>query len=107
MYLIVIAWLYVVVLMAVAEATSTTGSVLGALITFALYGALPLSIVIYILGTPGRRRKIRAREVQERQMHERTVAAQAASQASAQPDAGSHAPGAAAGPATLPVREEA
>ena len=103
MYLVVIAWLYVVVLMAVAEATSTTGSVLGAVITFLLYGLLPLSIVIYILGTPGRRRKIHARE-----MLERTAAVQAAqaAQTSVQPDTGSHAPGAATDAAVPPVREE-
>lgn len=101
MYLVVIAWLYVVVLMAVAEATSTTGSVLGAAITFVLYGVLPLSIVIYILGTPGRRRKIHARE-----MHQRTVAADAAALASTEPDAGGHTPGAAAANPVAPVREE-
>ena len=66
MYLVVIAWLYVTVLMAVAEATSPTGSVLGAIVTFALYGLLPMSILVYILGTPGRKRKIHAREMQER-----------------------------------------
>ena len=52
MYLIAIAWVYVVLLMSLAEATSAQGTVLGALITFALYGALPLTIVLYILGTP-------------------------------------------------------
>jgi len=102
MYLVVMAWLYVVVLMAVAEATSTTGSVLGALITLVLYGLLPLSIVVYILGTPGRRRKIHAREMQER-----AAAAQAmTAPSSAEPDAGGHAPGAAAHGAVPPMREE-
>ena len=56
MYLIAIAWIYVVLMMAVAEALSTQGTVLGAVITFVLYGVLPLSILMYILGTPGRRR---------------------------------------------------
>ena len=54
MYLVAIAWMYVVLMMAVAEATSANGSVLGALVTFFLYGLLPLSIVMYLLGTPGR-----------------------------------------------------
>ena len=102
MYLVVIAWLYVTVLMAVAEATSPTGSVLGAIVTFALYGLLPLSILVYILGTPGRKRKIHAREMQER-----AAAAQAGASALAEPDAGGHAPSAAAGPAIPSVREEA
>mgnify|MGYP000172644165 CR=1 FL=1 len=56
MYLVVIAWLYVVVMMAVAEALSSQGTVLGAVFTFLLYGLLPLSIVVYILGTPARKR---------------------------------------------------
>lgn len=56
MYLIAIAWIYVVLMMAVAEALSTQGTLLGAVITFVLYGVLPLSILMYILGTPGRRR---------------------------------------------------
>ena len=42
MYLIVIAWTYVTLMMAVAEATSPLGTVLGAVITFALYGLLPV-----------------------------------------------------------------
>lgn len=56
MHIVTIAWVFVVVLMALAEATSPRGTVLGAIITLLLYGALPLSIVLYLLGTPGRRR---------------------------------------------------
>ena len=56
MYLIVIAWTYVTLMMAVAEATSPTGTLLGAIITFVLYGALPMGILVYILGTPSRKR---------------------------------------------------
>ena len=44
MYLVIIAWLYVVLMMALAEALSSQGSVLGAVFTFVLYGLLPLSI---------------------------------------------------------------
>ena len=66
MYLVVIAWLYVVLMAAVVEATSPMGTVLGAAITFVLYGLLPLSIVVYILGTPGRKRAIYARAMAER-----------------------------------------
>ena len=62
MYLVAIAWIYVVRMMAVAEALSRQGTVLGAVLTFVLYGVLPLSIVLYILGTPARRRALRARE---------------------------------------------
>lgn len=45
MYLVLIAWLYVTVMMAVAEATSAQGTLLGAGITFVLYGLLPIAIV--------------------------------------------------------------
>lgn len=50
MYLVAIAWFYVALLMAAAEATSTQGSLLGACITFVLYGLLPISIVLYVMG---------------------------------------------------------
>lgn len=62
MYLIAIAWMYVVLMMVLAEALSTQGTVLGAVITFVLYGLLPLGLVMYILGTPGRRRIRQAAE---------------------------------------------
>ncbi|WP_295379987.1 hypothetical protein [uncultured Pseudacidovorax sp.] len=65
LHLIVIAWLYVAVMMAVAEATNTNGSLLGAIVTFVLYGLLPMGIVGYILSTPARRRARRAREAAE------------------------------------------
>ena len=63
MYLIVIAWIYVVLMMSLAEAVSTQGTVLGAVFTFVLYGVMPLVIVIYIMGTPGRKRARRAAEL--------------------------------------------
>ncbi len=66
--LVVIAWLYVTVMMAVAEATAVNGTVLGAIVTFVLYGLLPVSIIIYVFSTPVRKRMRRAREEQaERQ----------------------------------------
>ena len=77
MYIVAIAWIFVVVLMSLVEATSTEGSVLGALITLLLYGALPLALVLYLLGTPARRRA-RARAAQ----------AEAESSSGADPDRG-------------------
>lgn len=84
MYLVAIAWMYVVLMMAVAEATSTQGTVLGALITFGLYGLLPLSIVMYLLGTPMRRKARLAREAQADAAAQAEAAEEAAP--SAQPD---------------------
>jgi membrane protein implicated in regulation of membrane protease activity len=62
MHIVALAWMFVVVLMSAAEAMSPQGGVLGALVTLVLYGVLPLSIVLYILGTPARKRALRARE---------------------------------------------
>lgn len=97
MYLIVIAWLYVTLLMALAEAFSTQGSVLGAIITFVFYGLLPMALVVYLMGTPLRRKAIRRQEDQARQ-----EAASRQQDSTLQPDAGGHAtalPEAAAVPA--------
>lgn len=93
MYIVPIAWLYVTVLMAVAEATNSNGTVLGAVITFLLYGLLPMGLVVYVMGTPARRRAIKAQEQAE------LAAAQASS---LQPDAGAES----ATDAVTPVRKE-
>ncbi len=77
MYLIVITWTYVTLMMAVAEATSAQGTVLGAIVTFALYGALPMSIVVYILRTPARKRAIREREAAAQAAYDAQRAAEA------------------------------
>ena len=92
MYLVVIAWLYVALMMAVAEATSPIGTVVGAFFTFVLYGAAPVALVVYVMDTPRRRRAIRARQAAER----------SAANASGEPDARREAP---ADP-VAPVRKE-
>ncbi|NWG73296.1 MAG: hypothetical protein HXY24_01570, partial [Rubrivivax sp.] len=56
MYLVPIAWMYVVVMVAIVEATSPQGTWLGALFTLLFYGLLPVAVVMYVLGTPARRR---------------------------------------------------
>ncbi|MDM0034042.1 hypothetical protein QTI33_18055 [Variovorax sp. J22P271] len=101
MHLVVIAWLYVALMMAVAEATNTTGTVLGAIVTFVLYGLLPVALVVYLMATPARRRALKAREAAEREAAVRAHA-QAARGDSGAPDAGREA---AAG-AVAPVREK-
>ena len=88
MYLVVIAWMYVVLMMAVAEAMNANGTVLGAIVTFFLYGLMPLALVVYLMGTPQRRRRIKAREAEQ---HAAVLAA--AQIGSAQPDTGGHATG--------------
>jgi hypothetical protein len=92
MYLVALAWIYVALMMAAAEATSPNGTVVGAVFTFLGYGALPVVLVLYIGLAPARRRTRRAREAHE--------AAKAAS--AAQPDGGGHA----SGDAVAPERKE-
>lgn len=87
MYLLAIGWLYVALMMSLAEGTSSQGSWLGAFFTFVLYGLLPVAILLYILGSPARRRARLRAEMAERAEHE--AASSAAT--SAQPDDGSHA----------------
>jgi predicted membrane channel-forming protein YqfA (hemolysin III family) len=62
MHIVALGWMFVVVLMSAAEATSSQGSVLGALVTFVLYGLLPVGIVVYVMNTPHRRRARRRAE---------------------------------------------
>jgi hypothetical protein len=83
MYLVVIAWVYVAVMMAVVEATSPQGTLLGAFFTLLLYGALPVSLILYFI----QRRRPRP-------------------SSGGAPDAGSQAPAAAEPAAVAPVRKE-
>jgi hypothetical protein len=92
MYIVPIAWLYVTLMMSVAEATNTTGTVLGAVITFVLYGLLPVGLILYFMGSPARKRAIQAKERAE-------YAKQAAS---LQPDASGQPPS----DPLAPVRKE-
>ena len=92
MYLLALGWTYVVVLMALAEGAAPGGSWLGASFTFLLYGALPLGIALYLLGTPVRRRARRRAE----------LASAGVGVAGAEPDGGGHP----AGDPVAPVGEE-
>ena len=71
---------------AVVEATSSGGTLLGAAFTLLLYGVLPLAIVGYLFFSPARRRARRAAEASAR----------------LDPDEGGHA----AGDAVAPERKE-
>ena len=90
MLLVAIAWLYVVLMVAIVEATSPQGTLLGAFFTLLLYGVLPLGIVGYLFFSPARRRARRAAEA-------RSVAAPGLD-----PDRGRHP----AGDVVTPEREE-
>ena len=88
MLLVTVAWLYVAVMMAVVEATSPQGTLLGAVIGFIGYGVLPLSLVLYVMATPMRKRARARREAQASAL---------------EPDGRGHA----AGDTVAPEREEA
>ncbi|MDB5742034.1 MAG: hypothetical protein JWR68_349 [Polaromonas sp.] len=94
MYLIVIAWMYVVLMMSIAEATNTTGTVLGALMTFLLYGLGPVTLVIYLMRAPARNKAIKKRNAEALAQHiALTVQHAPLGTPSVEPDAGGHAPG--------------
>jgi hypothetical protein len=90
MVLVAIAWLYVVLMVAVVEATSPQGTLLGAFFTLLFYGLLPLAIVGYLFFSPARRRRRRVAETE------------ASGATAIDPDQGGHAPG----DTVAPVREE-
>jgi membrane protein CcdC involved in cytochrome C biogenesis len=62
MWIVAVAWMYVAVMMAVAQATSPDGSLGGAFGILVFYGVLPVSLVMYVLFTPHRKRARKARE---------------------------------------------
>lgn len=64
MWIVAIAWIYVALMMALAEATNPQGSYLGAIVTFVFYGVAPTALVMYLLGAPGRRRARRQAEAE-------------------------------------------
>ncbi len=58
MYVIAIGWLYVTLLMAATETSITAG-----VLTFLFYGLAPLALLLWLMGTPQRRRNRLSREV--------------------------------------------
>ncbi len=98
MYLIPIAWLYVAIMMALAEATNPQGTLLGAFFTLLLYGLLPLGILMYVLGGPARKRAKKESEAQA-QTHTHSPSA-------AQPNEGAEAAAGTETSGIAPVREK-
>lgn len=54
MYIVAIAWIYVTLLMAATETTLVAG-----VATFLVYGLAPLALLLWLTGTPLRRRRLR------------------------------------------------
>lgn len=103
MWIVAIAWLYVTLMMALAEATNPQGSVLGAVITFVFYGLAPLALVLYLMGAPARRKALRAAEAHA-QAH--ALATQTPPDAGAPDSAQANAGSLPAGDAITPERKE-
>jgi small-conductance mechanosensitive channel len=73
MYIVAIAWLYVVLMMSITERSIVAG-----IMTFLFYGLLPCALLIWVVGTPSRRRLKVAREAARAAAgaHEASVAEQ-------------------------------
>lgn len=51
MYIVAIAWLYVTLMMAITEPSFVAG-----VLTFVFYGLLPCALLLWLIGTPQRKR---------------------------------------------------
>jgi hypothetical protein len=65
MYIVAIAWMYVILMMSITEE-----SVIAGIMTFLLYGVFPLTIILYVMGTPQRKRN---RAKAENLLHDSTL----------------------------------
>jgi mannose/fructose/N-acetylgalactosamine-specific phosphotransferase system component IID len=84
--IIVIGWMFVALMAAVAEASAPNGTVLGAIFTFLGWGVIPLSVLVYILATPMRRAKRQAEQHAAEQVAEQVAEAAAANTKHQEPD---------------------
>lgn len=60
MYIVAIGWIYVTLLMALTEPNITAG-----ILSFAFYGLAPLTLLLWLFGTPQRRRSRAIRSARE------------------------------------------
>jgi hypothetical protein len=84
--LVALAWIYVVSMLALAQAFAPGASTVGALLTFVFWGLLPVALLLYIAGASARQRARR----------------RAVSRSAAARDGGQHA----TGDPVAPKREE-
>jgi bacteriorhodopsin len=68
MYIVAIAWIYVVLMMSITE-----HSIVAGIMTFLMYGVLPLTIILYLMRTPHRRRQRQAIKQLQNQVTEPTA----------------------------------
>jgi biotin transporter BioY len=60
--IVAIGWLYVVLMMSIAEQ-----SVVAGIMTFLLYGVMPVAIILYLMSSPQRKRRRQAEEKERRE----------------------------------------
>ena len=65
MHISAVGWIYVVLMMSVVEESFVAG-----IMTFFLYGMLPVTIILYIGGTGKRRRRLQEAQLRQREMQE-------------------------------------
>lgn len=70
MYIVAIAWIYVVLMMSITE-----HSVVAGIMTLLMYGVLPLTIILYLMRTPHRKRQRQATEQLQNQANQVTESA--------------------------------
>ena len=68
MYIVAIAWIFVVLMMSITEHTVVAG-----VMTFIFYGIVPLSVILYLMDAPKRRLRRRAEEKLRRESMARTT----------------------------------
>lgn len=66
MFIVAIGWMYVVLMMSITETTPVAG-----VMTFVLYGVLPVALLLYISGG-GKRKRRRSAEQQRRAAAQKT-----------------------------------
>ncbi len=77
LYIVAIGWIYVVLLMSVAETSTVAG-----IATFLFYGVLPLGVILYLLNTPKRRaRRAETEKLRLVQMQQKILATELANAA--------------------------
>ena len=65
MHIAAVGWIYVVLMMSIVEESLVAG-----IMTFFLYGVLPVTIILYIGGTGKRRRRRQEEQRRQREMQE-------------------------------------
>ena len=69
--IVAIGWMYVVLMMSVAESSAIAG-----VMTFLLYGVLPISVILYLLNTPKRRQRRQKEEKEAENLRQQQHAAE-------------------------------